>query len=319
MKAITLEQAAQFLKEHDKYLILMHKSPDGDTIGSGYGLCMALRSIGKKADVLCGDPVPAIYKYFTECIENEGFEPECIISVDVAATSLLSGKASEYKDSIDLCIDHHGSNNGFAKYGFVDGKISSCAEIIKNLLYVMKIDITKDMANAVFTGMCTDTGCFKYASVSPDTHRAAADLMEKGAQSGYICYMMFDNKSKSKIMLEKMVFDTLEYYCEDQIAFVAVTIDMIKTSGAAESDLDGIASIPRQIEGVKIGITMKEKENGEYRFSVRTSEEIDASVICSQFGGGGHKAAAGCSIYKPFSESKADMLEVCQRILEGRL
>ena len=319
MKAITLEQTAQFLKEYDKYLILMHKSPDGDTIGCGYGLCMALRSIGKKADVLCGDPVPLIYKYFTDCVSNEGFEPEYIVSVDVATTKLLSGKALEYQDSIDLCIDHHGSNTGFAKYGYVNGKTSSCAEIIKDLLDIMKVDITKDIANAVFTGICTDTGCFKYASVSPETHRAAADLMEKGAQSGYICYMMFDNKSKSKMMLEKMVLDTLEYYCDGQIAFVLTTLGMIEKSGAVESDLDGIASIPRQIEGVKIGITMKEKENGECRFSVRTSEEIDASAICSQFGGGGHKAAAGCSIHKALPDAKKDMLEACIKMLEGNV
>lgn len=315
MENITLEQAAEFLKEHDRYLILMHKSPDGDAVGSGYALCMALRSIGKKADTLCGDPIPDIYGYFTELAPNEGFEPEYIISVDLASSSLLSGKAVEYKDRVDLCIDHHGSNTGYARYGYVDGKVSSCAEIIKYLLDELKIEITKDIANAVFTGICTDTGCFKYSSVSPDTHRVAAELMEKGADSGYICYMMFDNKSKSKISLEKMVLDTLEFYCGDKIAFVAVTAEMIQKTGAQECDLDGIPSIPRQIEGVKIGITMKEKPGGEYRFSVRTSEDVDASEICGHFGGGGHRAAAGCSIHKPMETAKMEMLTVCRKIL----
>ncbi len=318
MESITLEQAAEYLREHDKYLILMHKSPDGDAVGSGYALCMALRNMGKRADTLCGDIIPPMYGYFTDMVQNEGFEPECIVSVDLATTNLLSGKALEYKDRIDLCIDHHGSNTGFAKYGFVDGRISSCAEIIKYLFDTMKIEITKNIADALFTGICTDTGCFKYSSVSPQTHIAAADLMEKGADSGYICHAMFDNKSKSKILLEKMVLDTLEFYGGECIAFVVITKAMMDESGAMECETDGIASIPRQIEGVKIGVTMKEKENGEYRFSVRTSDEIDASVICSRFGGGGHKAAAGCSIHSTFRDAKEKMIAACIEILEDR-
>ncbi len=319
MKAMTLEQIAAFLREHDRYLILMHKSPDGDAVGSGYALCMALRNMGKQADTLCGDPIPSIYSYFTDKVPNEGFEPECIISVDLATASLLSGRALEYQDRVDLCIDHHASNTGYAKMGYVDGTISSCAEIIKYLFDTMDIPVTRDMANAIFTGMCTDTGCFKYSSVSPETHRTAADLMEKGAESAFICHLMFDSKSRSKILLEKLVLETLEYYGEGAIAFVMITKAMVEQSGAQESDMDGIASMPRQIEGVRIGVTMKEKEQGEFRFSVRTSDDIDASSICRHFGGGGHKAAAGCSIHTSMPEAKSEMLRVCMESLEGNL
>ena len=317
MKPITLEQIAEILREHDNYLILMHKSPDGDAIGSAYALCMALRKMGKKADTLCGDEIPEMYSYFTDLAPNEGFEPEFIISVDLATTNLLSGKAAEYSDRIDLCIDHHGSNNGFAAVGYVDGRVSSCAEIIKYLFDVMGTDIDSGIADAVFTGICTDTGCFKYSSVSPATHRAAAELMEHGAQSAFICHLMFDSKSRSKILLEKMVLESLEFHCGGQLAIINITRKMMEESGARESDTDGIASIPRQIQGVKIGITMREKPGGEFRFSVRTSDDIDASVICGNFGGGGHRAAAGCSIKKELSQAREDMLCVCRQLLEG--
>lgn len=317
MKAITLEQIAEILREHDNYLILMHKSPDGDAVGSAYALCMALRKMGKRVDTLCGDEIPPMYGYFTELAPNEGVEPEFIISVDLATTSLLSGRAADYSDRVDLCIDHHGSNNGYAAVGYVDGKVSSCAEIIKYLFDVMKTDIDKAIADAIFTGICTDTGCFKYSSVSPATHRVAAQLMELGADSAYICHLMFDSKSRGKILLEKMVLDTLEFYCGGALAVVCVTLDMMKSSGAKDCDIDGIASIPRQIEGVKLGVTMREKPGGEYRFSVRSCDEIDASSICKSFGGGGHRAAAGCSINKDKETAKAEMLDVCIRAVEG--
>lgn len=317
MKAITLEQAAEILLENDDYLVLMHKSPDGDAVGSAYGLCLALRSIGKKAQPLCGDEIPKDYSYITDKFENTDYEPKFIISVDLATTDLLSGSAKDYSDRIDLCIDHHGSNTGYAAQGYVDGKTSSCAEIIKDLLDIMKINISKDMANAVFMGICTDTGCFKYSAVTPKTHRTAADLMECGAESAEICRIMFDSKSRAKLALEKLVLDTLEYHADGQIAMVCITDEIMKKSGAVQGETEGIASIPRQIEGVKIGVTMKEKEGGEYRFSVRTTNEIDASEICSKFGGGGHKAAAGCSICKDFSAAKSDMIAACIAAIEG--
>ncbi len=317
MKEITLEQAGKWLREHDNYVILMHKSPDGDAVGCAYGLSIALRSIGKKAEPVCGDPVPEMYSYITDGFEHQCFEAECIISVDLATVDLLSGEAREYGKRVDLCIDHHASNTGFAAMGYVEGKAPSCAEIVKKLIEEIQIKITPDIADALFTGLCTDTGCFKYSSVTPETHRIAADLMEYGANSTKICRIMFDSKSRARLDMEKMVLDTLEYHEDGQIALVQITNDIMERSGAVAGDTEGVASIPRQIEGVKIGVTMKEKENGEYRFSVRTSDDIDASVICKRFGGGGHRAASGCSIYADRESAKQKMLAVCKEVLKG--
>lgn len=319
MEILTLEQAAKLLAEKNNILVLMHESPDGDAIGSAYGLCKALQSLGKNAVPLCGDEIPRDYSYITENFHFQEFEPEFIVSVDLASTSLLSGKAAEYAEKIDLCIDHHGSNTGYASFGFVDGKSASCAEIIKDILELMKVKFTREIANAVFTGICTDTGCFKYSSVTPRTHRIAADLIEYGAESGMICRLMFDSKSRSRLAMEKMVLDTLKYDADGAIAFVCLTLDIMQRSGALPGDTEGVASIPRQIEGVKIGVTLKEKENGECRFSVRTSDDIDASEICKKFGGGGHHAAAGCSIYGEIAEAKEKMLAACREALEEKI
>ena len=222
------------------------------TIGMGcmgfthaYGTCPdekeGIRLVHKAFELGCNFfDTAEMYSYFTDLAPNEGFEPEFIISVDLATTNLLSGKAAEYSDRIDLCIDHHGSNNGFAAVGYVDGRVSSCAEIIKYLFDVMGTDTDSGIADAVFTGICTDTGCFKYSSVSPATHRAAAELMEHGAQSAFICHLMFDSKSRSKILLEKMVLESLEFHCGGQLAIINITRKMMEESGARESDTDDL-------------------------------------------------------------------------------
>ncbi len=316
MPRITLEKAAEMLLKNDRVLILMHKSPDGDAVGCGYGLAMALRSIGKKAQPLCGDEIPKMYSYLTDGFEVQEFEPGLIVSVDLATTDLLNGKALEYKDKIELCIDHHGSNTDYAQYSYVDGKSASCAEIIKELLDKMGIVPDKLTADAIFTGVCTDTGSFKFSNVTPKTHRIAADLMELGADSTEISRIMFDCKSRNKVELERMILDTIEFSSDGRVAFVCITKEMMDKSGADKGETEGIAGLTKQIEGVKIGITMKEKENGEFRISVRSSSDIDASAICSQFGGGGHKAAAGCSIYKSLQEAKDAIMTACINALE---
>ena len=316
MKELTIEQIAEVLRSEDNIIILMHKSPDGDAVGSAYGLCLALRAIGKRAEPLCGDEIPRDYEFITEKFEHQEFDPSFVVSVDLATIQLLSGRAAEFADMVDLCIDHHASNTGYAKEGYVDGKKASCAEIVMDVIKALSSGFSKEIADALFTGICTDTGCFKYSSVSPSTHRAAAELMESGADSTGICRRIFDTKSKEKLAMEKMVMETIKYYAGGRIALVCITNEIMEKSGAVQGDTDGIAAMPRQIEGVKIGVTLKEKENGEYRFSVRTGELIDASKICRKFGGGGHWAAAGCSIYADFETAREKMIEACKEALK---
>ena len=295
MKTVTVKEAAEMLLSFDNILILMHKSPDGDAIGCGYALCLALRKLGKKAQPVCSDPIPRSYGYITSCVEEQSFEPEHIVSVDLAAPQLFGDALSLYTDKVELCIDHHGSNTGFAQYGIVDPASGACAQVVLKIIREMGAEIDSQIAEALFTGITTDTGCFKFSNTSAETLRMAADMIEAGADGAKINRLMFDTKSRARLEAEKAALDTLRFYDDGRIAVICVTLKSLETTGAEESDTEGIASIPRQIEGVKAGITIKEKGEGLYRISVRTTDDVDASKICAAFGGGGHKAAAGCT------------------------
>ena len=296
MIELTIKQAAIMIAANKDILVLMHRSPDGDTVGCAYALCYALRKLGKRAQPVCSDAMPKTFSYITNGMEKQSFEPKFIISTDVATTNLLGDGLEQYKDRIDLCIDHHPSNTGFAEYGVVDGNAGACALIIADLIKEMGVEPDTDIANAIFTGVATDTGCFAFSNASAEIHRVAAEMIEAGAESAMITRRIFETKSRSRLELEKMVLGSLRYFHDGKIALVTVTAEMMSLSGAAESETEGIASIPRQIEGVMIGITVREKGSGNYRISVRTSDGADASRICASFGGGGHKAAAGCTI-----------------------
>lgn len=315
---ITLESAAKTLLSKDKILILTHRSPDGDTIGSGYALAMALRKLGKSVKVDCTDPFPEKYSYFTDKLEKLEFDEEFVVSVDIADTKLLGEKLSDYADKIDLCIDHHGSNTKYAKEYYVEASAAAAAQVIAKLIRLMNVEFDKDIANAIYTGITTDTGCFRYTNVTAETHRIAADMIDCGAESGMINRLMFETKSRSRLEIERRVMDSIQFYLDGRCAIAYATIDMMKESGAVDSDMEGVSSMPRQIEGVMAGITLREKNNGKFKVSVRTTDELDASAICANFGGGGHKAASGCMITGTLNEAIEQIIEVVRQALEGK-
>lgn len=313
----TLAQIAQILNEKDNIYILTHKSPDGDTLGSGYGLCLALQKLNKKAKVLNSDNIPKSFMFMKDYVEEQDFEPNIIVSVDIADTSLLGEKLSVYKDKIDICIDHHKSRFEFADINYIEPSSASTTEIIYLLLTEMRVEITKDIANCLYIGLATDTGCFKYNNTTVRSFLIASSLMNLGAECAKINRNMFDTKSRERLELEKVVLQNIKFYYDGKVAVVYYTKDMINEIGATDDDTAGIASIPNQIEGVLVGVTMKEdSERSGYKISLRSSGDIDVSKICEIFGGGGHKAAAGAFISKNFEEARELLVDEIGKHLE---
>lgn len=313
-KAVSCEQAARLLKENDNYTVLTHAHPDGDTLGSGFALCEGLRSIGKKANVVCPDAIPSKFSYLVT--EDRDFEPETVISVDVADEKLLGDLREEYCGRVLLSIDHHGTNTGFAENMYLEGDSAAACECVYKVLKELEAKITPFIASCLYTGIATDTGCFKFSNTTPRTHGFAAELIEAGADYREINRVMFEVKSKERLDMERLVLEGMEYFCGGSVAVVTVTREMIRETGCGSSDLDGITSLARQIEGVSIGITVREKIDGKWKISLRTFEPYDAAAICAEFGGGGHNRAAGCELDCSLEEAKKRLLSVVVPLVE---
>ena len=313
-RLINEQQAADLLMEADNILLLAHQYPDGDTIGSNYALCLALRSLGKQVRVLCGDPIPERLYYITEGVEMPDFEPSFICAVDVADPSLLGEAVKEtYGHRVDLCIDHHSTNAGYAAATCVDGNCAAAAMVVMRIIRLLGVDLTADIASALYTGIATDSGCFKYLNADATTHRMAADSIEAGIPYEMINRTHFDIKSRARIELERLALDGMEFHHHGRVAMMPITNEMIARSGATENDLEGLTPIPRQIEGVWVGITLRQKEDGNYKISVRTGHHADATAICGLLGGGGHVRAAGCSVDGTLEEAKATILAATEQ------
>ncbi|MBQ3265645.1 MAG: DHH family phosphoesterase [Ruminococcus sp.] len=314
MREITLNEAASLLAEHDNFKILTHSYPDGDCLGSGYALAFALRRLGKKANVAVDGKLPSKFTYLVKNYEEQDFVPQYIISVDVAAPTLLGDSVMDGVDHIDLCIDHHGTNSIEADNRYVDSTAAAAAEIIWQLLQLLHVEPDEDIAGGIYTGISTDTGCFVYTNTTPRTHHIAASVMPY-CDWREINNINFVIKTRAKVKMERMIYKTMEFYAGGKCAVVYTTLAMCEALGTGDDEMEGLANIPRRIEGVKMGITMREKEGGVFKVSVRTNDGIDASAFCQQFGGGGHPAAAGCSIEGDLGTVKKLLIDAAEEFL----
>lgn len=308
-------KTAKALLKMDHVVILSHRTPDGDTLGCAFALCRGMRSLGKKAVVRCADEIPEKYSFMYDGIENQEFEPKHFVSVDIAAPHLLGNLADEYASKIEVCIDHHLSNSIEAPIKLVDTTAAATAEVIWLILCAMGVALDKEMASCLFAAVSTDTGCFKYSNVTQRTHMIAVELMKHDVDCAKLNFKLLDEESIAKLELKKQALATLEYFCDNKCAMITVTSEMMEQSGASSEDLDGVSNIPRSISGVECGITMRQMADG-WKVSVRSSENVNACELCGKFGGGGHKAAAGCKFSGSYEDAKKQLVDAVKEILE---
>ncbi|MEG1782223.1 MAG: DHH family phosphoesterase, partial [Oscillospiraceae bacterium] len=247
---IDVAKAAQILSEKNNILLLCHKNPDGDTLGSAAGLCHALHIKGKRVAVLCSDEISPKYDFMQIPLYKGQFEVHFIVSVDVASQQLLGENLEKYAQSVDLCIDHHGSNSNYAKMLCCFSDMAATAQLMLEIIQAMGCEINKLVANCLYTGLVTDTGCFKYSSTTPSTHIAAAKLMELGADNVEIVDKFFMSKTRKNIALQKYMLNNLEFVFEDKCAIIALTQEILNEVQPSTTDIDGISAMPRTIEGV---------------------------------------------------------------------
>ena len=294
MRTMDCKDCAKLLLTHEDILIVTHKNPDGDTASSAAALCSALRRGGRRAYVF---PNPQLSRklmpYCEEYFAPEGFKAKYTVSVDVADEKLF---CQGFEGKINLCIDHHPSNTHFAQESYICEDRASCAEIVMELILMMNADLTEEEATTLYIGLSTDTGCFQYANTDAAAFDAAAVLLRAGADNVTVNTVFFRKVSQARIKLESMIYDGIRFYRNGTIAVAIVSQKMLSESGAVEDDLDDLAGLAGRCESSLVNITVREKEDGTCRVSVRSFQEVNSSDICAVFGGGGHAMAAGCTV-----------------------
>ena len=311
MATLTRHETAGFLEDHDNYVILTHRRPDGDTVGSAAFLCRGLREFGKTAHVLPNPEITPKYAPLFEGLTKDTVEEgDTLICVDVAAPDMLAKGFLPLLDKIALRIDHHGGSIAFTPDELVDPESASCAELCYDVLMELFIDMDVPMANALYTAVATDTGCFRYANTTSHSFATAAACAWISNDIYGINQTLFETQSLARLKLQGWLIDNAVFAQDGQIAICALPLEKEQELGLTEDDLDGIAGFPRTIEGVKIAAMLRQEGAETIKISLRAVRGYDAAAICEKFGGGGHKGAAGASM-------KATMDEAVKAILEA--
>ena len=295
--------------------IYTHQNPDCDTLSCALALRLALLSLGKSVDVYSVDPVPN-----TLCVLNGASEvklPEkkvhdLSIAVDCDGLDRIgNGMKSFLSSKSKIAIDHHKTHKRFADITLLDIEVSACAEIIYRLLKHSDL-ITKEIAELLFAGIITDSGCFQFPSATASTHMIASELMAYGINSGQIIYDVFKKSSKNKFILENAVLSKCKFYEDDQIAIITYTENDFNVTGTTLTDTLGTIVKVIDIDTVKIAYAISEAAPRSYKIMIRTKENIDASDIAREFGGGGHVRASGCRLNGYYEDVVEKLLKVAR-------
>ena len=309
------------IKSAKKILLITHVNPDGDTLGSA----VAMREfIGDRADILVQTEhkIPYCYKFldglqkvvFLDEVEDKY---DLIIALDVASVDRIVDKARKIFDKSEntINIDHHKTNKGYGAINLIKGGYSSTGEVLFDFFVENNIQITKKMAEALYVAILTDTGCFRYESVTPDTFFACAKLMETGIDTSLISKNCYDNKPKKMVTFQAEVIQNAKFTFEDKVAYAIITPKIMKKYDVSNEHTEGIAETLRSMSAVDISIVLKENEEKITKASLR-SKTIDLIPIVEKFRGGGHKFASGCTIKKPASEAIELILDEISKCLK---
>ncbi|MBR5542738.1 MAG: 30S ribosome-binding factor RbfA [Oscillospiraceae bacterium] len=297
------ETAAEFLKTRDDILILTHKSPDGDTVGSAAALAIALSSLGKRAYLFENTEMSARLRRRAKAyFAPEGFVPKCVIAVDIADKKLFCEGAEEFAENVDLSIDHHITHKPYSRRACVVAESAACGEIVYDIVKLMGVKITKKLADLLYIAISTDTGRFLHANTTPETHIKAAELISHGADFEAINREFFVEKSAARLALEAEILSGLKLCFGGKVGIITLSAETIRKTKATEDDLEGISALARVAKGVSLGVYIHEK-NGAIKVSLRSDERVNSAEFCAFFGGGGHERAAGCTMDCTLSEA----------------
>jgi len=304
-----LRDAARILKEGNSFLVAGHVNPDGDSLGSVCALGLALQRLGKSPVLVSPEGVPDLYKFLPGSRQVVRAVPvgrkfDAAVVVDCEDISRLGPVANALPSCGRILeIDHHPGGERSSGVHLIDASYASCGEIVFELLCEVGVKVDSDIAQCLLTAIVTDTGSFRFSNVKASTLRTAASLLEAGASISTIARRVYETRTLSSARLLGAARSTLRTAANGRIAYASITRDQMTSSQADEAETEGIVNFVRSVRGAQVGILFREGVDGTTRVSLRSREGLDISQVARLFDGGGHRAAAGCTVDRPLNDA----------------
>ncbi|WP_042160569.1 DHH family phosphoesterase [Paenibacillus gorillae] len=318
-----LDAALAFMNEGDDFLVVSHVQPDGDAISSTAVVGWLLGKLGKSFVLMNEGESPSRLNYlvhYEAIINYRKSQPAAaykhIITVDCADYQRIGEVSDLFAEGAGLLnIDHHPTNNGFGTVNIIRSDAAATVEILYDLIERAGFDFDKECATAIYTGLLTDTGGFRYSNTSSKVMGIASRMLEQGISGHQLADHLLEKMTMPKLKLLQRSLSRLTFSEDQQIGWLYVAKDDMKETGAVSEDFEGIVNYALNIDGVEVGILFKETEDGHVKASLRSSGKADVAAIAQTFGGGGHVRAAGCRLSGSLPDAIASLVEAVRKAL----
>lgn len=312
------EKIIEQLNKAEKITIFPHINMDGDSVGSSKALALALIKYGKTVEILADEQLPD-HVAFLDCElfkTQAGFVPDLAFAVDCSDRKRIEQRLDVW-DSAELraCIDHHSGEEGFAEASYIDTEASAAALLVYYFIKELGVEIDRAIAEAVYTGILTDTGSFRYSNTDAETHAAAAELMGFGIDHAAICTAVYDNKAYEQLLIEAYALEHMSLVCGGKAAISYIPCEFRNSINALYSYTESSIDVLRSLRGIEVAAVLKEKDRGVYKVSLRSKSYADIASVAFKLGGGGHKKAAACTLEMPLEEALSLLEKEMQAVL----
>ena len=324
-RALDLKDALALLREPTPTLICCHARPDADCLGSAFALSLWLSAMGSPARVVCADEIPERLRFLVGDLQ-ESILPEAIpaefagarvVSVDTSSPSQMDRLFPLFGNRVSLMIDHHAKGEPYADH--LIAPTAACAEIVQDLIALSGADVPGKTAELLYAGISSDTGCFRYSNVTRDTHLHAAALIDTGIDAAELNRQLFEVKSAEQMRADHAGFERLSFYREGRVAIVTFPLALRAELGLADEHLGTLIDVARSVAGVQVAASLRETAEGVYRASLRANTDLDVAAVAASLGGGGHRRAAGVTIYADTMENALNKLLAAIGDMGGKL
>lgn len=324
MWADELKETVAFIHERDDFLVVSHVQPDGDAISSTVAMAWMLTKLGKKVTMLNEGPVPLRLHYLWRSMDIHTYESaqparqfRNVICVDCADYTRV-GKSNQWftPDAQLLNIDHHPTNDGYGLVNLLKFEAAATAEIMFELIDEANLSLDIDVATALYTGLLTDTGGFRYSNTSPQVMAMASRLLEVGVNGPELAEHLLERMTMGQLHVTQRGLSRLSFSPDQRIGWIWVNSEDLTETGATNEDLEGLVNYPRNIEGVEVGLLFKQNGLDSVKVSLRSTGQVNVAAIAQHFGGGGHVRAAGCRLTDPLDEVIHQVVSRVQKALD---
>jgi len=317
-----VQRIVDVIRARERFVLSSHARPDGDSIGSQLAMAYALQQLGKQVVVINSDPAPPPLQQFPgvrDIVLGKRVEGAFDAAIIMECGDLMRTGVEGLDRYLVINIDHHPDNTAYGAINWFDARAAACGEMVYELISALGVGLTAKIATHIYVAILTDTGSFHYSNISPRTFEICRHTLEAGVDPVGVARNVYDSNNMGRLKLFGAVLSAMQIDASGRIAIVYLDHEMARAAGGTYEDTEGLINLPLTVKEIQAVVFFKQIEGEEYRISMRSKGDVDVSAVAKDYGGGGHKNAAGCTVHGGIDQLQKQFVSKIEQAIDGRV